>query len=89
MVFTIVAAVGADRFLVASGTGKLCRPACDIRRVSSSGGGEVRDRVGSTRRTDVIPSTCFEAKKKPADRYVSPVGASWIRPGQLSKSSIV
>jgi len=45
--------------------------------------------VGSARRTDVIPSTCFEAKKKPADRYVSPVGASCIRPGQLSKSSIV
>ena len=89
MVFTIVAAVGADRFSVASGTGKLCIPACAIRRVWSSGGGEVCDRVGSTRRTDVIPSTCFEAKKKPVVRYVSPVGASRIRPGQLNKSSIV
>ena len=45
MVFTIVAAVGVgvDRFSATSGTGKLCRPACVVRRVVCSGGDGVCD----------------------------------------------
>ena len=44
------------------------------------------------RRTDVlIPSTCLEAKKTPADRYVSPVGSllypSWAAV-QVHRSSV-
>ena len=67
MVFIIDAAVGVDRFSATSGTGKISRPACVVRRVWSSGGdGFVNHWIH--RRTDVIPSTCFEAKKIPADR---------------------